>query len=821
MVREHLEISKIKELIEIAQIAAAQDGEGTSQNIKNYGIKDEKALLEIAEIVAAQYGREISENIENYGIKDEKALIRIAKIAAAQDSWATYENIGNYGIEDEVALIDIARFCLATEVNREINFDRLSHLISKEFIARNLPTASLFAKLLLQTSEIVIPVNFVSEEDEKKSVEQINKLFECLLNLAEKELKLSSHSLDWFKKLQINFNLQQQMKRIIWLNQMMVHCALYPELLLLFQDNNAIDTLLIIGELTDSLLLNGATIALLSLYKVKNEEQNTIWNTLIKHPSPPHLILTKLLLAFSRIELLKNLELLESLSASYYANYEVLNPINEMIYLLGKEESISPKKRSHFLENILLQPAQENQRKNEWKKLIGEQRKKQKEWVIAARDLLFFGKGNLLSQIEDNHLITEHWQNACHEIFGISCDQETLTRFSDTFRHSKRYPGGLFTYTARLHLLQNQNKSILIKLLGEYVSGVLNGHFPHMRYDLKKSKHLNTIFCKNESLLEKWKTQLSFSAEEILSKIKMQTLPEKSESPQELTRRLIKLAVDHGHLGLNANTDYPNLHVFKDWDNITAIRLIMSKLREEQNLLSSKKSLPKDMLIKKKKLNSIEIYCFQLLDPNIAEEKLKELLRTLYNNLPDGMVFKEDIKGILETISAQKTPQTKWIVQDSDEWEDMLLMGTEVNNSCQKITGEPEFNKCLLAYIHDGKNRLVVVKDASKKIIARAVLRLLWDKNLQQPVVFLERLYTSINSSILKSLVCELAQYKAKQLGMPLVAITQEYSDVKIQTPYPGILDSLEGPTPFEYVDALGGIKNNGEFSILKSFILS
>jgi hypothetical protein len=71
------------------------------------------------------------------------------------------------------------------------------------------------------------------------------------------------------------------------------------------------------------------------------------------------------------------------------------------------------------------------------------------------------------------------------------------------------------------------------------------------------------------------------------------------------------------------------------------------------------------------------------------------------------------------------------------------------------------------------------------------------------------------------ALVCELAQYKAKQLGMPLVAITQEYSDVKIQTPYPGILDSLEGPTPFEYVDALGGIKNNGEFSILKSFILS
>jgi hypothetical protein len=108
-------IANERALIEIAKIAAAQNGAATSKYIQNYGIKDERALIEIAKIAAANDGLGTSEHIKNYGIKDERALIEIAKIAAAQSGYGTSKYIQNYGITDQQALVEIAKIAAAND----------------------------------------------------------------------------------------------------------------------------------------------------------------------------------------------------------------------------------------------------------------------------------------------------------------------------------------------------------------------------------------------------------------------------------------------------------------------------------------------------------------------------------------------------------------------------------------------------------------------------------------------------------------------------------------------------------------------------------
>ncbi len=167
-----------------------------------------------------------------------------------------------------------------------------------------------------------------------------------------------------------------------------------------------------------------------------------------------------------------------------------------------------------------------------------------------------------------------------------------------------------------------------------------------------------------------------------------------------------------------------------------------------------------------------------------------------------------------------KTPQ-ELIVQDTDEWEDLLLLGTEVSHSCQSLGYDPKYNKCLLSYVLDGKNRAIVVKNKQGKIVARSVLRILWDPQKKEPVLFMEKLYTSQNNPALDQMVWEGCQQKARAMDLPLVVAGSKDFPGREKSPiYPGVLESLGGPVPFEYVDAVGGVHSNGKFTIPESRVI-
>lgn len=146
---------------------------------------------------------------------------------------------------------------------------------------------------------------------------------------------------------------------------------------------------------------------------------------------------------------------------------------------------------------------------------------------------------------------------------------------------------------------------------------------------------------------------------------------------------------------------------------------------------------------------------------------------------------------------------------DTDNWQDLLLSGSEVSESCQRIDGDPAINKGLLAYLLDGKNRMIAVKDASGKVVARAIWRLLWDPLHKRPVLFQEGIYTSRPNPTFEAAIDQYTQERARALDCLL--FRQGLSEKSLS------LISLGSSAPYEYVDAAGGIKEKGRYTITQA----
>ena len=161
----------------------------------------------------------------------------------------------------------------------------------------------------------------------------------------------------------------------------------------------------------------------------------------------------------------------------------------------------------------------------------------------------------------------------------------------------------------------------------------------------------------------------------------------------------------------------------------------------------------------------------------------------------------------LEKIGIEGRQGRLYAVEDTDNPYDLFLIGTEVDGSCQHVSAESSLNKCLMAYVMDGKNRAVLVRDGkTRKIQSRSILRILWDEVEKQPVLLLEKRYGSA-SAPRESMdwIKELALQRAEKLQLTLVS--KHYDDwdarsSRIYSLYPNDLISYGSVAPYEYVES-------------------
>ena len=143
---------------------------------------------------------------------------------------------------------------------------------------------------------------------------------------------------------------------------------------------------------------------------------------------------------------------------------------------------------------------------------------------------------------------------------------------------------------------------------------------------------------------------------------------------------------------------------------------------------------------------------------------------------------------------------------DTDDPYDLLLCGTEGEQTCQHIKRDSFYSKSLLGYLMNGGIRMIAYKKESLQ--ARAILRILW-KN-RQPVLFLEKLYGPYKYH---RGIEAFAKERAKQLKMDLYQL--EGNDELNKTE----LHSLKGAVPWEHSDGIQAISPYGQFKLKASLL--
>lgn len=212
----------------------------------------------------------------------------------------------------------------------------------------------------------------------------------------------------------------------------------------------------------------------------------------------------------------------------------------------------------------------------------------------------------------------------------------------------------------------------------------------------------------------------------------------------------------------------------------------------------------KSFLISEEKegdFNPLEDALYELLTHDATSEKERIIERIeieAQNPEYEGIEFQNDIGALKEALLSKAHREGETLVlEDSEDWQDLVFCGTEVHGSCQRLDGSPYLNKCLLGYVLDGKCRIITAKKVGdQKIFSRAIIKLLKDAH-QRPALFLERIYPQDFEPIRS-----FAKERALKLGLPLYEGGDE-----------AMLFSEGTASAYEYEDAGAGV-TDGKYHV-------
>jgi len=382
--------------------------------------------------------------------------------------------------------------------------------------------------------------------------------------------------------------------------------------------------------------------------------------------------------------------------------------------------------------------------------------------------------------------IEDIYTKVFNERIPIGEVENFVQKYEETFGQ-ERSSEALLAYAGQLSQLAERDQ--VLKKLGSFVKLFLEGRdsLHKERYKTEENPHLERVF-KNRVELEKlWKAGDEYSlGGELVS----------SKSSIDIKDFLeTKILID-GHLD---HEKYPLLVHYLQGDDQA-----LKKLEAAVNTSETP--------VKEKMTAGLQLKCIRL----IKDEKLAEgLARDLKKQDPHAE-FLNDLKWLQRNLQVtgqdQKLQEGYQVVDTDDPW-DLFLSGTEVDGSCQRIDGDPKVTKSLLAYVLDGKNRMLAVKRPDGRIEARAIFRLLYDTKNDKPVLFMERVYSNSVGRFDKALL-EMAIKRAKALGLTLLGSRGPKE-------YTGKIKALGSSMPYEYADSAGGVMSGGWFEIKRACVLS
>lgn len=251
-----------------------------------------------------------------------------------------------------------------------------------------------------------------------------------------------------------------------------------------------------------------------------------------------------------------------------------------------------------------------------------------------------------------------------------------------------------------------------------------------------------------------------------------------------------------------------------------SILSLEQKLREAQG---DKRDLSKqvsDLRVQYQHARLLEFFDFHPESAEATRSLLAGYLRSAKH-----AAFHDVISQAMAVLNEPEMRNLKTVlVEETDHYLDLLNIGLDPVQSCQRWTEETGYNHCLLAYVLDANKKAFYLKDKGKNI-ASAVVRILPFK--ESLALLVERPYytqwTGDHANALLTAVLQKAGNLAEELGLPIaVGYTdrrgeyQDYFKEVAKTADLRISHSKlslhlpESMNAFEYSDALGGLLKSG-----------
>jgi hypothetical protein len=379
-----------------------------------------------------------------------------------------------------------------------------------------------------------------------------------------------------------------------------------------------------------------------------------------------------------------------------------------------------------------------------------------------------FGKEEFLSCLRSKKSGQTFFAEKFQELFKIEEPEKFEERYQKTlgkFRDQK----ALITYLGSVMQLTEKSLTPVKEMLNLYVNSVLDGTFPGIRYQTKENPQLEFLSEKYEGLIDDWKRA------EPPEKLQVEDVKNVTTNYKKFLKDKIFI---HGHLDPEK---FPSL---RNYLYGTDTKTIADEDPEERKF---------------------EALAIDLCNENI---KAEEFVNQVFQLSLDLDEFANDLKSLIP-----KKIMGEFTIQESDDACDLLMLGTDVQGSCQRVDGNPELNKYLVSIIMDGELRPIVVKGKGGTIVARSLMRLMWDEKNQTPVIILETMYANTNDPSIKEAIKDKAIEKAKKMSIPLISM--EFGE---GPEYP-LVESKGGRAPGTYCDAFGGgVK--GLFEVQNCFVL-
>ena len=377
------------------------------------------------------------------------------------------------------------------------------------------------------------------------------------------------------------------------------------------------------------------------------------------------------------------------------------------------------------------------------------------------------------------------------QFIDLSGIENLADRYLDAFENT-RIPFALESYMTGIRTLDNPR---VTKTLERFVRSVLLGTFEAERYGTDKNSHLKRIQKydeeTNSNILDKWQ-RLAFEAPIVpVEGFQKETVFSFESFFKE------KLGDGHGYK--DEVEQLPLLASFLQVD-IERQKEILAKLKEEIAAKQQDPSL---------QLNQAQRLCMELIieTPLAKEEQITKVKRI--SSLLAHLELVNDLNGLAESLKPSQAISSAEKVQLCTGWEDLFLSGSEVAGSCQRVDGNSSLNRCLLAYCLDGKNAMIAVKAKDGKILARSILRLLWNQTDSKPSLFLDRLYPVPCRGERKDAIQTASKACAEKLGLEL--FTRWNGGLSSTRT---VLESLGSSCSYEYADGAEGVIPNGVFTI-------